>query len=152
MLRALLTAGAIVDPREIASVGGATPLVLAVRADHLECVDVLADAGADVNVRSSLDNTTPLHDACARGLSAMIKYLISRGGDVGVRDIRGYNPSQHAAISGYKELTFIAGMPPPASPMAEEVLAYQAFRQQQYALLTGTEKKKPAAVGTKKKK
>jgi ankyrin repeat protein len=144
MIEALLSMGAVVDPNEIPSLGAATPLVLAVRADHLDCVDSLADSGADVNIASTLDGTTPLMLAAAAGSAHMVKYLLSRGADTGMRDASGFNASQHAAVNGFKHILAIASMPPPSAPIAEEVVAYQELMKQQYDVLMGPKaEKKP---------
>jgi ankyrin repeat protein len=89
---------------------GATPLLAAVRGSHDVCVKAVLDAGADVNVATTVsersravsrtctsvtdvcghvvsvaqDGTTPLYDACERGDAAIVKVLMAAPGVINV--------------------------------------------------------------------
>ncbi len=46
---------------------------------------MLLDAGADINGLNE-DEETPLHVACTRGYTAIVRLLLDRGADVNIRD------------------------------------------------------------------
>ena len=101
VLRALLEGGA--DPNA-ASADGTTPLMMAAGLGYRsyqphtprgrpappveEAVQVLVEAGADVNARNEADFTA-LHAATFRGLNEVIEYLVKQGADIDARDFRG---------------------------------------------------------------
>jgi ankyrin repeat protein len=101
LLKALMTAGA--DLR-LTTVDGTTPLMVAAglgratfspglqrgpRSETAErAVQVLLDAGADVNAANEADFTA-LHGAAFRGLNEVIQVLVDRGADINARDFRG---------------------------------------------------------------
>jgi ankyrin repeat protein len=104
ILRALLAAGA--DLR-LTTVDGTTPLMAAAglgrstfdptlkrgrRSVSAEkAVQVLLDAGADINAVNEADFTA-LHGAAFRGLDEVIKILVDRGAQINARDFRGRTP------------------------------------------------------------
>lgn len=61
--------------------GGLTPLLHAVRQGHHGAVDVLLDAGADINQPSAGDGTTPLLMASINGQFDLALSLLRRGAD-----------------------------------------------------------------------
>jgi ankyrin repeat protein len=101
ILRALLAAGA--DLR-LTSNDGSTPLMVAAglgratftpgkpranRSPGAEAaVQVLLDAGADINAVNEADFTA-LHGAAFRGLNEVIQILVDRGANINARDFRG---------------------------------------------------------------
>ena len=101
IIRALLAAGA--DPN-LTTDDGTTPLMMAaglgVRSHQPltprgvpsppaeEAVQVLVEAGADVNAANHGDFTA-LHGATFRGLNEVIRYLVEQGADIDARDYRG---------------------------------------------------------------
>ena len=60
--------------------------------NHVGLLRLLLDAGANPNVPGGDDNYTPLHDAADAGHVEIIKLLIERGADKGVRDRTGNIP------------------------------------------------------------
>ena len=107
MVRLLLGNGAIVNKRaqvrdwerrvtaeprvkEMLS-GGLTPLLYAVREDCFECVKVLVESGADVNLPDP-DNVSPLILALINMRFDIASYLIEVGADVNQWDYYGRTP------------------------------------------------------------
>ncbi len=61
--------------------GGLTPLLFAVRQGSMEAVDVLLDAGADVNQVSAGDKSSPLLIAIVNGHFDLAMHLLDKGAD-----------------------------------------------------------------------
>ncbi|KAM7396057.1 hypothetical protein PAMA_007368 [Pampus argenteus] len=57
---------------------GETALLVAVSRDHLRCVQVLLDHGADADINNH-DNETPLYKACERSNAALVAVLLNHG-------------------------------------------------------------------------
>jgi len=104
IMRSLLAAGARPD---LTSADGTTPLMAAAgcgRAAHWtnteraprqpvaeEAIDILIDAGVDVNAINEADFTA-LHCAAFSGLNELVQSLVEHGGDIDARDWRGRTP------------------------------------------------------------
>jgi uncharacterized protein len=65
----------------VASHGGMTPLLFAVRQGYTDVAITLLDAGVDVNQAKGGDGTTPLLIACINGQFDLAKMLLDRGAD-----------------------------------------------------------------------
>ena len=80
-----------------------TPLHYAAMFKGAEVVQLMVDAGADVNAVSNA-NLTPLHynlfGACYRGSAAVIRVLIAAGADISARDNDGMTPL-HIAVNDW---------------------------------------------------
>ncbi|XP_023248257.1 ankyrin repeat and sterile alpha motif domain-containing protein 1B-like [Copidosoma floridanum] len=63
-----------------------TPLHLASRNGHRACVEVLLDAGVDVNTRTSAG--TAMHEAALCGKMEVVRTLLDRGVDLSIKDSR----------------------------------------------------------------
>jgi len=78
-VKMLLKHGIEVDTRD--PVDNTTLLHVAASHPRLQCVEILLEAGADVNARSK-DGWTPLHNAAINGNIFITELLISRGADI----------------------------------------------------------------------
>ena len=65
----------------VAAQGGLTPLLLATREGHVEAVQALLDAGADINQVSAGDRTSPLLIATINGHFDLAMTLLAKGAD-----------------------------------------------------------------------
>lgn len=76
-------------------------LGLAVFFGHAETVDLLIDAGAEVNMASRESmKVTPLHSAVAARQLTIARKLIAHGADVNARAENGFTPLQEASANG----------------------------------------------------
>lgn len=83
---------------------GFTPLGLAVFFGHPETVNVLLEAGADVNLASRESmNVTPLASASAAGRLEIARNLIAHGANVNARASGDFTPLHESAASGRME-------------------------------------------------
>ena len=78
--------------------GGLTPLHFAVRQGHLETIQALLDAGADVNQVSAGDKTSPLLIATINGRFDVAKLLLEKGADPRLASENGVTPL-YAAVN-----------------------------------------------------
>lgn len=79
---------------------GITPLLSAVAAGSLPCLELLIQAGAKVNITAG--GATPLHIAADTGNTELITCLLKSGADPNVKDEGGLKPVQVAAARGNK--------------------------------------------------
>lgn len=101
-LGALIEAGAAVDARGPIAF---TPLMLAAREGALEAVDVLLDAGGDVNAVSHERglSLTPLHLAAIGGEAAVVRRLLEAGAEIDARGSTGATPLAWASFEGRED-------------------------------------------------
>ena len=89
----------------------ATPLIIAARNGHLNCVKILLGYEADIEARGTLkiDNSvaegcTPLWGAAVTGHLDVLKLLIERNADVDGRTSTGSTPLRAAAVNGHLDV------------------------------------------------
>jgi len=80
-----------------------TPLALTVRCRNLRAMDLLLDAGANIDVRLA-DNQTALHIACCVGNKTAVASLLARGCQTSNKDSHGRTPYAIALACDYHEL------------------------------------------------
>ncbi|HZX85771.1 MAG TPA: ankyrin repeat domain-containing protein [Reyranella sp.] len=83
----LIASGAPIDQ---ANTSGQTPLLLAVQNNHLAVATRLIDAGANINAQAA-NQDTPWLLAGALGRTAMLRHMLPKGPDFGVRNRFGGN-------------------------------------------------------------
>lgn len=76
-----------------------TPLMLAARSGHVECVRALVQHGAEINA-SDAYQYTPLHWAASWGREACVRELLDAGAEVNVLNNLGETPevSVHVCV------------------------------------------------------
>lgn len=72
---------------------------------NVEAINVLLEAGADVNARNE-DGGTPLHSAAARGHAKAVKRLLKEGADVNAKNKSGVTPL-HVGARKYPYLAMV---------------------------------------------
>lgn len=79
---------------------GSTPLHCAAWKGHVEAVQLLLGAGADVGAKSSNDHygDTPLHAAAHGNQKDVVQLLIERGADVNARNPAGRTPLDETTV------------------------------------------------------
>ncbi|XP_051724172.1 ankyrin repeat and SOCS box protein 2b isoform X1 [Ctenopharyngodon idella] len=93
-VQALLKArGVCVDKRTLQE---QTALMLAVQGQHLDCVRILLEAGADPDI-SNKNKETPLYKACEQESIGAVKLLLASGAAVNQRCHRGWTALHEAA-------------------------------------------------------
>src|SRR5437660_6716861 len=65
------------------------------RADHIEVIKMVLDAGADINAVNDQQNSA-LHLAALRGNDKVVQYLASRGAKLDVKNKQGKTPAEVA--------------------------------------------------------
>ena len=91
------------DPNDTAEYkDGVAPLYRAAARGHVEMVDALADAGADLGWKHLHYGNTALHDAARNGHASVVRSLAARGGRAAVdaRDNYKQTPLHWAARNG----------------------------------------------------
>lgn len=91
------------DPDERDSYGG-TALHAAMFQDNLKIVELLIDAGFDVNAVGPRNGYTPLHDAVWAGNLAALKLLVESGGDLSIKGLDGNTPLDKARAEDKTEI------------------------------------------------
>ena len=88
-----------------------TALHLAADMNHTDAMQVLIDAGADIEVGSTSGNS-PLHWACSSGSLDAVKLLVRAGAGVGVANSVGGTVLDVAASRGHTEtVRYLVGLP-----------------------------------------
>ena len=80
-----------------------TSLYIAAQAGHVEIVEMLLAAKADIHSRDD-KGMTPLHGAASNGRAQTLEYLISSGADIGAVSKQGATPLYLAAKNGHTEV------------------------------------------------
>ncbi|XP_059440604.1 uncharacterized protein LOC132173055 [Corylus avellana] len=78
-----------------------TPMAITVASSSLACLELLIQAGANVNF--SFSGATPLHMAAYKGSLEIINCLLKAGADPNATEVGGEKPIQVAAARGYPQ-------------------------------------------------
>ncbi|XP_046578270.1 ankyrin-1-like isoform X1 [Haliotis rubra] len=73
------------------------PIFLAARLGYLSTVEILCEAGSDVNV-SNKYGVTPLYEAAMKGHNEVVRYLLSQGCELNKQDMYGVGPLHVASV------------------------------------------------------
>lgn len=82
---------------------GLTALMIGARAGHIEVVEILIDAGADIDLQNQRGRTA-LMFASSRGHLDILKLLVSKGADINLKDQQGNTALIHAQHRRFKEI------------------------------------------------
>merc|ERR1712100_596983 len=105
MVKLLLELKALTD---IETTNGETPLMAAVRTDHLACVRHLLEAKANVNFTSSVSHQAAINIAARKGLVDCLQELVAAGASVNRPNYKdGTTPLCSAAMYGFEEISKI---------------------------------------------
>ncbi len=91
------------DPDGRDSYGG-TALHAAMFQDNTRIVELLIEAGFDVNAVGPRNGYTPLHDAVWGNNLPALKILVENGGDITIKDLDGNTPLEKAKSENKPEL------------------------------------------------
>lgn len=98
------------DPDERDSYGG-TALHAAMFQDNVKIVQLLIDAGYDVNAVGPRNGYTPLHDAVWADNLPALKLLIANGGNLSIEGLDGNTPLEKAKAEGKNEIVeYLTGL------------------------------------------
>ena len=100
---AALAAGASPNARQSGTKEGWTALSCAVLSGNVDAVQLLLEAGAEVNALC-FDGTTALHKACLWQHVRIANFLLGYGADPTIPDQDGWTAGQLAAAQGNQEL------------------------------------------------
>jgi ankyrin repeat protein len=112
----------------VGGVGGLTALHHAVRQGNHDAVVALLDGGADINVRTKIDSTTPLLSAAINGQFDVAMTLVKRGADVNLASTHGNTPlfavinSQWAMRSRFPQPQAVQNQKTPYLDLMEAIL------------------------------
>ena len=87
------------DPRQAIN-AGETPLMLAARTGRVDAVEVMANAGADVDAQETWNGQSALMWAAAEGHVPVVETLIALGADIHARSNSGATPLLFATRKG----------------------------------------------------
>lgn len=97
-LKLLIDKGANIH---LKSSDGIKPLIHALLAMNSDNVDILLQAGADINEGTNHKNMPVLHVAAKDGFEKVAQFIISKGGNPNIRDIDGHTALHWAVDKGH---------------------------------------------------
>ena len=109
----LLDQDVAVDARDA---NGRTALMYASSGPFLEAVQLLLDAGAEVNVQGTQEGFSALMTAASEGLVDIVRLLLVRGADPAMADMDGDTAASFAQENGHSAVVELLENPPPMQP------------------------------------
>ncbi len=106
IVKLLLKHGATVDCRDDE---GKTPLIHACTGPFAKTVEILLDAGADVNAKDSTEAFTPLMMGAGLGQTEVVKVLLRHNADKSMLDDDDESAIDHARNSGHTGIVELLG-------------------------------------------
>lgn len=103
-IRALLKEGAPADTPIDYGEESMTPLMKAAWEGDSAIVEILLEAGADVNARTSKSNETALMNAVTREHGSLIPILLKAGADIKPKSVYGFDAFTSAVAAGNEEI------------------------------------------------
>jgi ankyrin repeat protein len=79
-----------------------TPLIICCVNDHVKCLKVVIDRGADLNLSDNIGQTA-VHWACKEGHIESLKLLLKRGANISQKNFDGETPMDYAREQGFSE-------------------------------------------------
>jgi hypothetical protein len=89
-----------VADKEAKDKDGATPLHVAAMKGHASVVEMLVQAGADMDAREGAHGLTTLHIAASQGHASVVEVLIQAGANKEAKAMQGWTPLHVAAMKG----------------------------------------------------
>lgn len=83
---------------------GAAPIIIAAGFGNINILEILVDAGADIEEKGLQNLCTPLHYAAHQGNKEAVRYLIQKGAKVNSKDRNLETPLHYAAYYGDIEI------------------------------------------------
>jgi ankyrin repeat protein len=106
IVKLLLEHGATIDCRDDE---GKTPLIHACTGPFAKTVEILLDAGADVNAKDSTEAFTPLMMGAGLGQTEVVKVLLRHNADKSMLDDDDESALDHARNSGHTGIVELLG-------------------------------------------
>ena len=132
-IKMLLECGCPVDaalsdpPRGMPFMGGSTALHGACIDGHLDVVNELLRAGANLDARRHDDRRTPLHEACKEGHEPCALRLVAAGAKTDIKDMWGLTPRALAEQKGHRALAKKLTVTPRGKPTQAAVVGAYAY-------------------------
>jgi ankyrin repeat protein len=150
IMKLLLSYGVIeINKLESKIYGGYGAIHYTCSMGYADCLQLLIDAGADINLQTANEcHETPLHICCKRGRTQCARFLIMSGADVNSSDGFGHNPSFWAYSLRHFSMLTDLNLPQPRSATAQEHFIAMGGNSKVFQV----QKKKAKGKGKKKKK
>lgn len=132
-IKMLLECGCPVDaalsdpPRGMPFMGGSTALHGACIDGHLDVVNELLRAGANLDARRHDDRRTPLHEACKEGHEPCALRLVAAGAKTDIKDMWGLTPCALAEQKGHRALAKKVMLAPRGKPTQAAVVGAYSY-------------------------